>query len=101
MKVIHNKVVGNTVITEDTRFHGTYEGQVTVKENKTLVLHGMIVGSLYLEDRSDVKVHGTVSKDIINQGGNLEIFGTVNGRIFNNSGTIFIDPNAKVGSVIK
>jgi len=96
MKVIRDKVEGETVLTEGTELLGMIVGKTTVSEDTLLKLHGMIVGDLILEKGSTVYLHGTVNGDVINRGGVLQVFGIVNGRIVRQSGETVVDSKALV-----
>ena len=96
MKIIRNKIEGNTPINEDTQLHGMIVGSTTVSRNSILQLHGMIIGDLILEENSTVYLHGMVNGNIINNGGYLEVFGIVNGKIIRESGKTIIDSNAGI-----
>ncbi len=96
MKVIRNKVEGNTTINEDTQLHGMIVGSTTVSRNCVFQLHGMIVGDLVVEDNSIVYLHGMVNGNVINNGGHLEVFGMVNGKVFREKGETIIDSNATI-----
>ena len=96
MKVIRNKIEGNTTINEDTQLHGTIVGSTTVSRNSVLQLHGMVMGDLILEENSTVYLHGMVNGNVINNGGYLEVFGTVNGKVIRESGETIIDFNAAI-----
>ena len=96
MKVIRNKIEGNTTISEDTQLHGMIVGSTTVLQKNVLQLHGMIIGDLILEENSTVYLHGMVNGNITNNGGYLGVFGIVNGKIIRESGDTIIDSNARI-----
>ena len=96
MKVIRDKIEGDTAINEDTQLHGMIVGLTTVSRNSLLQLHGMIIGDLILEENSTVYLHGMVNGNIINNGGYLEVFGMVNGKVIRKSGETIIDSNAVI-----
>ena len=96
MKVIRNNIEGNTTINEDTQLHGMVVGLTTVSLNSILQLHGMIIGDLILEESSTVYLHGMVNGNVINNGGYLKVFGTVNGKVIRESGETIIDSNSVI-----
>ena len=96
MKVIRDKVEGNIVLSEDTQLHGMIVGSVMVSKDSVLQLHGMIIGSLTLREESTVYLHGTVIGDVINEGGHLQVFGTVKGKVVRKDGETIVDSKAMV-----
>ena len=96
MRVIREKIEGKTVLSEDTELYGMIAGDTRVCENIVLKLHGMVIGKLILETNSVAYLHGMVVGDILNKGGHLEIFGTVNGRVLTENGKTLIDPKASI-----
>jgi len=96
MKVIRDKVEGSIVLSEDTQLHGMIVGSVMVPKDTVLQLHGMIIGSLTLREESTVYLHGMVMGDVINEGGHLEVFGMVNGKVIRKSGKTMVDSKAIV-----
>ena len=96
MRVIENKIEGETIIAEDTELRGMIVGSTVVENGITLQLHGMIVGNLILEKSSLVYLYGAISGDITNKGGYLEIHGFVNGKVIREGGETIIDPKAVI-----
>jgi len=96
MKVIHETIEGDATLREDTAFHGTINGSMTVAERVQAFFHGIVNGQLILNNNSTVYLHGTVNGDVINRGGHLEIFGVVNGRVMREAGESTIHPKAIV-----
>lgn len=96
MKVMKQRIEGDTILNEDTQLHGMIVGSTTVSENTVLHLHGMIIGNLLLEQSSTVYLHGMVNGDVINRGGRLEVFGIVNGKVIRENGETLVDPKAIV-----
>jgi cytoskeletal protein CcmA (bactofilin family) len=94
--IIYDKIEKDIDIEEDTTIHGMIVGNVQVLDGVTLHLHGMVIGQVLLKEKSNVYLHGTVNGDVINQGGMLEIFGVVNGKVVKESGKTIIDSNAIV-----
>jgi hypothetical protein len=99
MNRIPGKVEGDVTITEDTQLNGMIVGNATVSRNVTLIAHGLITGNLILSEAAISYVYGTVDGNIINNGGHLEVFGYVKGKVVRQSGETIIDPNAKIDNV--
>lgn len=96
MKVIKDKIEQNTAISEDTQLLGMIVGLTTVSKNVIFQIHGMIIGDLILNEGATVYINGIVDGNIANNGGHLEIFGIVNGKINTDIGETIIGPKAIV-----
>lgn len=96
MRIIVDIIKGDTVVEEDTQLNGMIVGKATVSENTLLELNGMVVGNLVLEKASTVYLYGMVVGDVVNEGGHLEVFGTVNGKVVRKNGKTLIDSKAVV-----
>lgn len=96
MRIINDKIEGDTSIKEDTQLNGMIVGKTTVAEGIQLDLHGMIVGNLIVGKSSTVHIFGTIVGDAVNDGGRLEVYGVVNGKIFRNAGDTSVDTRAIV-----
>ena len=84
------------MIQEDTRLNGMVSGAVNIVAGATLWLNGMIVGDVSVEKNARTYIYGMVSGDVINRGGDLEVYGVVNGRVLCMDGKTLIDPNSVV-----
>jgi CheY-like chemotaxis protein len=96
----HGKVSGHLEVRRDTRLYGSVSGDVTVKPGRTLVVHGVIEGSLFLEEESSAHVYGAIFGDVVNTGGKLRVWntGTVRGIVDHGSATR-IEGGATVGAL--
>jgi cytoskeletal protein CcmA (bactofilin family) len=101
MRVVTQKMEADTRIDCDTELRGMIVGNVVVSPGTVLVLHGMIVGTLTLEKDSNVYLHGMVVGDAANNGGDLQLRGTVTGTVSSLSGNTVVDQNARVGALQK
>ena len=68
---------GDLTLSNDLEISGLISGTVTVPSGRHLLLHGMIAGDLIVEQDAHVTIHGTVNGVVLNHGGDVEIFGTV------------------------
>jgi len=96
MKPDTKQTIGQQTISEDLEFHGQIVGNTTVNSGVIFTLHGQIVGDLLLMENSNVILHGMVNGNVINQGGNLDVFGMICGNLSKNGGTTTIHPKALV-----
>lgn len=85
---------GNQILTGDVAFHGLLEGNMTVPEGVTLSLHGMVNGDVRVEAGGTAEIHGMVNGAVINNGGDVFIYGTVDTVGGTHPSTI--DPNAVI-----
>ncbi|MFJ8217670.1 hypothetical protein [Bacillus cereus] len=99
MKVISGKVEQDLVLKEDLRVEGMVVGNVAVETGKTLIVNGMIVGNLHIKEESFVEIHGNVNGDVLNEGGELKVYGTINGRLFRERGRTIVDTKATVSEM--
>lgn len=75
---------GDAVVEDDVRLTGVHRGTVTVVAGASLVLAG------------------TVSGDVINDGGDVEVYGSIDGRLVYEGGTTYVDSGAAIdGGVVE
>src|SRR5262245_27020803 len=96
MKLEHGKLDGNVRVVDELALYGMVTGDVTVAPNATLHLHGMACRNLTLEPESHVDLHGMVTGNVMNGGGHLRVYGTVNGQLTHHSGVTKIHSNAVI-----
>jgi hypothetical protein len=95
MVVENGKIERSFCLTEELELHGMATRDVTVAANGVLHLHGMISGNLAVEAGGRAFVHGTVVGAVINNGGYIEIEGSV-GQIVENGGNTRVSASAHV-----
>ena len=81
MKVEKDTVISDTEITEQITMLGSYLGEVTVKENGFLLLHGIAHKNITVEPEGKLEVAGLVEGDVFNLGGDICIKGIVVGDV--------------------
>jgi cytoskeletal protein CcmA (bactofilin family) len=81
MKVEEGKIEGDITVDEEFQLNGIISGNITVVTGGSLILHGTCLGNLVIERDALANIHGTVVGDVENQGGKLEVHGTVDGNI--------------------
>jgi cytoskeletal protein CcmA (bactofilin family) len=74
------KVDGDLTLGEDLVLKGMVTGDVYVPRGQRLELFGMVCGDLKLDPGASAVVHGMVLGSVTN-GGDLEIWGVVNGTV--------------------
>lgn len=101
MRTIKDRVSGDFLINEDTQIQGIINGSVYVEKGAHLFHYGMIKGTVTVDKGSEAQIFGFVKGDVINNGGSLIVFGTVNGAVRTDSGHTKIDKNAFIKEEIK
>lgn len=97
-KMDNRKIEKDVYIKDHFVFHGMITGRTTVSNTGSFILHGMCTQDVILEKDGRARIHGTVIGDIQNNGGMLEILGTVNGNVMtSDDGKTIIDEKALVG----
>lgn len=100
MRIITERVRGDTIIREDTQIQGVVNGSVHVDKGGNLLHQGMIYGTVTVETGGEANIFGYVKGDVINNGGKLTIFGAVNGTVRTESGTTKIDKEAFIKDLV-
>jgi predicted acyltransferase (DUF342 family) len=94
MITIKDRVSGEMLVREDTQVQGIINGRVYVEKGAHLFHYGMINGTVTVDKGSEAQIFGFVKGDVINNGGSLKVFGTVNGAVRTDSGETKIDKGA-------
>ena len=79
---------------------GVIEGDVTVADGTRLCLNGMVTGNLTIEPGATCELRGTVVGSVINTGGNLQVFGLIQGSLVRQSGHTVVDSRANIKELI-
>jgi hypothetical protein len=84
-----------------TTMTGLVRGDLFVRDNSVCDVTGMVSGNLLAERTGKAILHGLVTKAAKAAGGDLEIFGMVQGDVLNEGGRLFVDKTAVVrGKVV-
>lgn len=89
---------GDITVSENTTVKGIVTGDVTVESGANFVLNGIINGNVYFTNSSTGEIRGMVNGGIVNDGGDVCIYGTINGNVVEKSGKTLIDKQAVVRS---
>ncbi len=76
--------------------HGLVIGNVYVRGSSSLILHGIIKGDLNIEEQGEVFLHGMVSGDVEIKGGKLNHYGMIRGKLNKLGGDVVIHMKAVV-----
>jgi hypothetical protein len=79
-----------------TMMTGLVRGDLFVRDNSVCDVTGMVSGNLLAERTGKAILHGLVTKAAKSAGGDLEIYGMVQGDVLNEGGRLFVDKSAVV-----
>lgn len=98
MKKLNEKYNSDFTIEVETNLTGMIIGNVVVTNSVIFIIHGTIVGDLTIEKNSKAILQGTINGNIRNFG-ICEIYGMVNGQLFDSNNSIHIDKNAMINNI--
>jgi len=101
--VLDERFEGSVVVIgpRSTTMTGLVRGDLFVRDNSVCDITGMVSGNLLAERTGKALLHGLVTKAAKSAGGDLEIYGMVQGDVINEGGRLFVDKSAVVrGKVI-
>lgn len=84
-------------ITKEANFAGVVDRDIVVRDGGTLYLFGTLSRDLAVQPGGKAIVFGTVMGDAWNWGGDLEIYGTVQGRLIRQAGKTQMGRYSRVG----
>lgn len=96
MRAESGKIEGDFEVKDDFALHGMVTGSIVVISGGILSLHGMCVKNVIVRSGGTAKLYGMVNGDAINEGGSLEVHGTVSGAVRTINGTTVVSPSAVV-----
>lgn len=76
--------------------HGQILGSVFVKGKSTFILHGIVRGNVWIEENGSAFIHGIVTGNVTNNGGIVKHYGLIKGQLNSLSGETIIHPKAVV-----
>lgn len=101
--VLDERFEGSVVVIgpRPTTMTGLVRGDLFVRDNSVCDVTGMVSGNLLAERTGKAILHGLVTKAAKAAGGDLEIYGMVQGDVMNEGGRLFVDKGAVVrGKVV-
>lgn len=97
MPVERGKIEGAVELSDELQLDGMVAGDVTVLDGGHLILRGTCCKNLLIRPGGTVDLYGTVSGDVTNQGGFLEVHGIIRGKLNTiDGGDTYVDVNAQV-----
>ena len=97
LEVKNQEAVEPLKITKEANFAGMVERDIIVCAGGTLSLFGTLSKDLTVQPGGKAMVFGTVIGDVWNWGGDLEIYGTVQGRLVRQAGKTLMGRDSRVG----
>ncbi len=98
MRSERGKIDGDWSVNDDVELHGMVTGAITVDDGGFIRLYGMCCGDFIVHAGGRAAVHGMVKGDVINRGGDVVIYGMVDGVVHEDSGKTTIDATAIIHS---
>lgn len=98
-KTSHDFHSGDIIIKPESvlNLHGMCEGSITIEAKGRLYLHGMFSGTITILKGARLLLHGTFNGEIINKG-YCKVWGIVTGSITTDGGETLLDKNATIKS---
>ena len=75
---------------------GLVRGDLFIRDNSVCEVTGMVSGNLLAERTGKAVLRGLVTKSCKAVGGDLEVYGLVQGDVVNENGRVFVDKGAVV-----
>jgi len=98
MHVMEGRIVDSVLtLSGDTVLSGQATGSVIVPGPFTLKLNGSVMGDLTVQENGSAIVHGLIAGTLVNCGGTVAVFGTV-GSLRTEGGTTTVSPSAVITS---
>jgi hypothetical protein len=96
--VLDERFEGSVVVIgpRTTTMTGLVRGDLFVRDNSVCDVTGMVSGNLLAERTGKAVLHGLVTKAAKAAGGDMEIYGMVQGDVLNEGGRLFVDKGAVV-----
>ncbi len=101
--VLDERFEGSVVVIgpRPTQMTGLVRGDLFVRDNSVCEVTGMVSGNLLAERTGKAVLRGLVTKACKATGGDLEVYGLVQGDVVNEGGRIYVDKGAVVrGKVV-
>ncbi|WP_034878747.1 hypothetical protein [Enterococcus casseliflavus] len=92
---------GDITITKNSRFQlfGIVNGDIEIRDKSICEIYGIVTGTIKILDDTNVRIDGTVTGAVYNDGGTLNIYGTIE-RFFDISGITNIHENAVIKNLL-
>jgi len=96
--VLDERFEGSVVVIgpRPTQMTGLVRGDLFVRDNSVCEVTGMVSGNLLAERSGKAVLRGLVTKACKSTGGDLEVYGLVQGDVVNEGGRVYVDKGAAV-----
>lgn len=96
MRISSQEIKGDVIVDDSFQLNGSITGNATIISGGEFILHGTCGRDLIVEPGAVVHIHGTVMGNILNNGGQVEIYGVVGGDIYSFSGETFVSEDSVI-----
>jgi len=96
MRSENKKIEGDLTLTDGLALYGQASGNIVVANGGELHLHGVCRRNLTVQEGGKAIIYGMVSGHVVNDGGYLQVLGTIVGSLRSPSGDTEVNPNASV-----
>ncbi|MHB1145359.1 MAG: hypothetical protein ACYCZS_10715 [Thiobacillus sp.] len=96
MRTEQRQIEGDLTLEYGLALYGQVTGDIVVADKGELHLYGMCARNLMIQDGGKAVVYGMVGGHVLNNGGVLQILGTVVGSLRSPAGHTDVDPNASI-----
>jgi|SRR5690606_669361 len=96
MRTENKQIEGDLTLTDGLALYGQATGNIVVADGGELHLYGMCGRNLTVQEGGKAIIYGMVSGHVVNDGGDLQVLGTVVGSLRSPSGSTEVNPNASV-----
>ncbi len=96
--VLDERFEGSVVVIgpRPTQMTGLVRGDLFVRDNSVCEVTGMVSGNLLAERSGKAVLRGLVTKACKATGGDLEVYGLVQGDVVNEGGRVYVDKSAAI-----
>lgn len=98
MREERGKIDSDLSLTDELLLRGMCTGKITVQSGGKLRLQGMCTGGLEVLEGGTAIIEGMCTCDVANLGGQLEVYGNINGALDDREGKTFVHPKAVIRS---
>ncbi|PWB29818.1 hypothetical protein DCO49_00150 [Stenotrophomonas sp. SPM] len=96
MRAEKKKIEGDLTLTDGLALYGQASGNIVVTNGGELHLYGVCGRNLTVQEGGKAIIYGMVSGHVVNDGGYLQVLGTIVGSLRSPSGNTEVNPNASV-----
>lgn len=96
MRAERRQIEGNLTLRDSLSLYGQVTGDILVAAGGDLSLYGMCAQNLTIQEGGKAVIHGMVCGQVFNDGGDLQVLGTIVGSLRTSSGNTEVNSSARV-----